>query len=224
LSSGGRFGYDRATSNPGKTVKQKALLAAGIIVLVLAMAWVRVALDGRAARGHADQLLAAGKADVAVGFYDRALHMYWPGSPDVARAVAALTELAEQREATGDLEGAVHAWRVLRSGLYAARGLYLPYADVVAQSEDRIAALVGRQLATPGAAEDHLAKLRKSQDPNRGWSLLAILGFAAWVGGAIGFLWRGMTPQGKLVRAAAIPWAGVFFGGYLMWLVGLYLA
>ena len=146
---------------------RKIIVAIALVALVLSMAWVRVAIDGHRARGQGDELLDAGRADEAVGYYDRALHMYWPGSPDVAHAVARLAELAAERETGDDLDGAVHVWRVLRSGLYAARGLYQPYPEVIGHAEQRLAILVARQAENPLAAEAHLKKLQESKDPHK---------------------------------------------------------
>lgn len=203
---------------------RKAVWAIAIIVVILVMAWGRVFISGHRARMEADHLMSERLADQAVGFYDRALHMYWPGSPDVARAAVQLKNIALAAEAEGDLEGALHAWRVLRSGLYAARGLYQPYADVVKQSEEKIAALVARQSDDPQMREKHLALLQKSDDPARGWSMLALLGFALWVGSAIAFIWRALTPDGKLLSRPALVWGALFAVGYAVWLIGLALA
>jgi hypothetical protein len=218
------LGYDRATLSEEACMARRIALVLVVVAVVLVMAWFRVMMDGRTARQRADQLLAQGKADEAIGFYDRALHMYWPGSPAVARAVDALTTLAAQREASGDREGALHAWRVLRSGLYAARGLYLPYPQVVAQTEARIAELTAQKLNDPAEQERQLRFLQQSHDPHRGWSMLALAGFALWVGAAVGFIWRAMTPQGRLVVKPALRWAALFVAGYGLWLTGLYLA
>lgn len=195
-----------------------------IVFIVLLMAWARVAIGGHRARVAADRLLAQGQTDEAVGYFDRTLHMYYPGSPDVARAVATLTQMAERHAAQNDPDAALHVWRVLRSGLYASRGLYQPYAEVIGQTEQHIAALVALQAQDESEAARHLARLRENQDPKRGWSLLALLGFALWVGAAIAFLWRALTPDGKLLTRPAMVWSLVFVAGYALWLAGLALA
>jgi len=205
-------------------VARKAIFVAAVVVLIVLMAGVRVVISGHAARRTADRLLAEGNEDTAVGFYDRTLHMYWPGSPDVEAAVSHLSAMAGRRETAGDQEGALHIWRVLRSGLYAARGLYQPYKETIRHAEERIAALVALQKGDPTEQARHLEILQRSHDPRRSWSMLALLGFAVWLGGAVGFIWRGLSPKGKLHARPAAVWAAVFAGGYVLWLVGLYLA
>jgi len=205
-------------------VRKKIALCLAVIVVILLASWVRVSVDGRQARRQADRLLASGNPDEAVGFYDRTLHMYWPGSPDVARAVEALSALAGEREAGGDAEGALYAWRVLRSGLYAARGLYQPYSETIALSETHIAGLMARREGDDESREKYLALLRENRDPNRFWSMLALLGFAVWVIGVLGVIWKGLTPEGKWIGRAALLWSGVFLIGFTVWILGLYLA
>lgn len=205
-------------------MRKKIALCLAVIVVILLASWVRVSVDGRQARRQADRLLASGNPDEAVGFYDRTLHMYWPGSPDVARAVEALSALAGEREAGGDAEGALYAWRVLRSGLYAARGLYQPYSETIALSETHIAGLMARREGDDESREKYLALLRENRDPNRFWSMLALLGFAVWVIGVLGVIWKGLTPEGKWIGRAALLWSGVFLIGFTVWILGLYLA
>lgn len=203
---------------------RKIAWVAIIGLMALFMAWTRVYLDGRKAYYQAEELARAGRVDEAIGFYDRALHMYWPGSPHTAAAARALTQIASEREAGGDREGAVHAWRVLRSGLYASRGLYQPYPQTIEQSELHIASLVALQAGDDTQREKHLALLQKNDDPSRGWSLLALLGFALWVGAAVGFIWRAVAPEGKIKARPAFAWGALFAAGYGLWLIGLYLA
>jgi len=203
---------------------RKALWIVLLTLVVLAMAWLRVCVAGRQARAQADRLMTDQKVDEAIGFYDRTLHMYWPGSPDVAWAARQLTRIAEGREQSGDLPGAVHAWRILRSGLYAARGLYQPYPETIRHAEERIADLVSRDSGGEAERAKQLALMQKNQDPSRGWSMMALLGFALWVGSAFGFLWRALTPDGRLLTRPALLWSATFIAGYALWLVGLSLA
>ncbi|HPQ69557.1 MAG TPA: hypothetical protein PKW95_10550 [bacterium] len=201
-------------------------IGAGVLIvcIVLFMAWVRVAVGGFRARVMADRLLAQGQTAEAIGYYDRALHMYFPGSIDVAQAVASLQRIADHFAAQNDFEAELHVRRVLRSGLYAARGLYQPYAAEIAASEERIAALVAMQAQDESVAAKHLALLRENHDPQRGWSMLALLGFALWIAAALAFLWRALTPDGKLLTRPAMVWGLVFVAGYALWLAGLSLA
>jgi len=195
-----------------------------LLVVVLLMAWFRVYLFGHQARMQADRLLAAGHVDEAVGFYDRTLHMYWPGSPDVAQAITQLKQIALDAQTQSDTGLALHVWRVIRSGLYASRGLYQPYSETVVEAEEAIATLVSHEAADPQAKARHLALLERSDDPARGWSMLALMGFALWIGAAIAFIWRAMTADGRLLSRPALLWTAVFITGYVLWITGLAFA
>jgi len=195
------------------------ILAAAVVL----MAWLRVFISGHQARQTADRLVDQNRADEAVGYYDRVLHMYWPGSPDVARAVAQLEKIAAHAEQREDLSGAIHAFRILRSGLYASRSLYQPYPEIITMTEQKIVAL-SVKMGNPDPPAQYLALLQKNQDPARSWSMIALLGFALWIGSTLAFLWRAVTPEGRLLPRPALCWGLAFAAGYGLWLAGLALA
>lgn len=83
--------------------------------------------------------------------------------------------------------------------------------------------------ATDEAVDDpgarwHYERLAPVPGPSPFWSVIAILGFATWLGGGLLFSLRGITPDDRLVPRTA-AYAGVLVaGGLVVWLLGLYLA
>ena len=70
----------------------------------------------------------------------------------------------------------------------------------------------------------HLALLARDESPALGWTVLALLGLATWVGGGFLFAWRGVTAEDRLDRRAAALAGGLVAAGLLVWMLGLYRA
>lgn len=79
-------------------------------------------------------------------------------------------------------------------------------------------------LAGDPAARWHYERLAPIPGSSPFWSVIAILGFATWLGGGLLFALRGITPDDRLVPRTA-AYAGVLVAcGLVVWLLGLYLA
>jgi hypothetical protein len=72
--------------------------------------------------------------------------------------------------------------------------------------------------------EVHLGFLLRDEAPSVGWALLALAGFAAWVGGGFWFARRGVTADDRLDRRNAIRAAALVTVGLVAWMLGLYKA
>lgn len=191
----------------------------------------RVFYDGRRALQAGDRVVAADVRE-AIVHWRRAARWYAPGAPHVAGAYDRLENLAVEAEAHGDLITALEAWRAIRSSALATRSFYTPYADRLARANERIAVLMARQEG-PGAdpARDeagraawHKALLDRDEAPSVGWSILALLGFAGWIGGGFRFAWRGLTEEDRLDRRQAALSGVMIAVGLLVWMVSLYNA
>jgi hypothetical protein len=205
----------------------------GLALLVcLGVVLTRAFVDGRAALAAGD---AAVTKDVreAIADWRRAARWYVPGAPHVSGAYDRLEMLATQAEQANDLDTALEAWRAIRSSSLATRSFYTPYADRLARANEKIAALMAQQevrAAPPGTKDAserqawHLALLQKDEAPSVAWSILALLGFATWIGGGFLFAWRGLTADDKLdARKAGL--AGILVAvGLLVWMISLYRA
>jgi hypothetical protein len=213
--------------------RRRIAIAAAVVALALGVVATRAVWQGRAALERGDRALEAGDAAAAIKWWRRAARWYVPLAPHVASAYARLEELAGQAEAAGDRTTALAAWQGVRSSILATRGLYLPFEDHLAPANQRIATLMaawegelGQTGSVPAAerASRHLALLQHDPAPAVGWTLVALAGFALWLGGAGLFAWRAVDPTDRLVRRTAALSGLMVAAGLVVWLVGLYRA
>ena len=213
-------------------MKRRALVIAIVVLGAVGAIATRVFVDGRAALAEGDAAIAKGDLPTAVARWRRAARWYAPLAPHVEGAYQRLTGLAEEAEARNDVGNALEAWRAVRSSILATRWLVTPRAALLARANGRIAALMAKTegaSADPGKTEPeraawHLALLSKDEAPSVGWTLLALLGLATWLGGGAHLAWRGFTADDRLDPRHAVR-AGLFvLVGLVAWAAGLYLA
>ncbi|MFW5925525.1 MAG: hypothetical protein ACOC9O_00055 [Myxococcota bacterium] len=219
------------TGSRGRWVRRAAqwLGMAGVVVAVLL---VRVVVASQHELEQAAELQREGDVDAAIVHLRRAARWYAPGNPYVTDALEALATVARQAERQGDRERALFAWRSVRAAILSTRSFYVPHAERLARADTRIAELMASLDPPPidagkSRAElkaEHLALLRSVDRPHVGWTLLLLLGFAAWVGGAFTFAVRAIDEEDRIVRAQALRWGGVIGLGLVLWLVGMTFA
>lgn len=208
-----------------------ALLAlAGIVVV----AGLRMYLDARDALVRAESALRAGDRATAVEHYGYAMRAYTPlaGAPQLA--AEALWDIADEATGSGDRALALMALRRLRGGILSTRGLFCPFCDLRDPVDQKLAVHIAAEQLELGQptirgrdrqtlVADHLALLRLDPMPHPGWSLLAVFGFFAWVGGGFLLAFRGLDVDLRRTRAfpALLGLTAVGFGG---WILGLMLA
>jgi hypothetical protein len=212
----------------------KRTLAIGAIVagLCLGVVVTRAVWEGRAALRAGDAALADGDPHEAVAWYRRAARWYVPLAPHVGDAYDRLEDLAEAAEGSGDVELALAAWRAVRGSILATRSVYTPHADRLDPANQRIAALMARvegPQADPGKSEAqrrdwHYALLARDEAPSVPWSIVALLGFAMWLGGGVLFAARGVTAEDALAARPAALAAALVAVGLVVWMLGLYNA
>jgi hypothetical protein len=203
-----------------------------VVAVCLGVVVTRAIWQGRSALARGDVAAAAGRHREAIEEWGRAARWYLPGAPHVGRAYDRLEALARAAEARGERDIALAAWRRVRGSILATRSFYTPHAARLAPANRRIAALMAAvegAAADPGRSEAeraawHLQLLDRSPGPSVGWSLLALVGFALWLGGAVLFALRGLPSDDRLDPAKA-AWAGAMVAvGLVVWLLGLYNA
>lgn len=221
-------------------MKRRLILIGLVVGGLLSVVLGRVVLSSRAAyqEGHAAERRALAATDPAqrnraledaVVRYRRAARWYAPGNGYVGRSLEALGRIARLAEKHGDRRLALMAYRAVRRAILGARSFYTPHQDHLVPANRNIARLSALEQGGLTAGADqlarheawHLAQLRRTHAPSVGWSLLAVLGFFTWVGGAFVFIYRAITPEDKLVNRQALLWGGVIFAGLLLWLGGL---
>lgn len=197
---------------------------AGVILAVLA---VRVVSGSRHELQRGTQLLARGDEDAAILALRRAARLYAPGNPYSAEALERLLALGRAAEARGDLPAALAAYRAVRGAILGARGLTLPHRDVLAQADERIAALTVTAAGARGAGrtvEALRAQLEAPPGPRPGWTLLLLAGWLAWVAGAFAFAQRALDEEGRLLPRSARLWGTVLVVGFGSFVLGMALA
>jgi hypothetical protein len=201
-------------------------VAVGLGVIVTRVFW-----DGRQALRAGDAAMQKQDTTEALVKWRRAARWYAPGAPHVEAAYARMEELARAADARGDDALALEAWRGIRSSSLATRSFYTPYADKLAAANRRIAELMAKQEVAADKGKDlaerralHLGFLERDDAPSTGWAALALVGFAAWVGGGFWFAARGVTADDRLDRRNALRAAALVTVGLVLWMLGLYKA
>ena len=178
---------------------RRAVRIAVVVLVALGAICARVALSGQAAleRGRAN--LQAGDAELAGLDLREAIGWTLPGwAPWRGEAIALLWDLQGQQAARGEVPEAVATLTALRAGLYASRSLLVDddaeharvdaaLAPLMARWEELAASAEGRRV--PGSAEEReihfAATLARDRLPDARLGILAVIGFALWVGATL---------------------------------------
>jgi hypothetical protein len=207
------------------------LWTAGLAVALCVLVG-RVAVDGGAALRAGESAQARGERGEAVRHYLDAARLYLPGSGTVGRALDHLEAMARTAEAANDPQGARAALEAIRAALLGTRSLYTPYASRLPDVERRLAGLYAQledPRVDPGASLEartawHASRLARHPGPTVGYVLLALFGLALWLGGAVGFMRRGLDAGLRLRRGPALAAGIIFVVGFALFVTGLRLA
>jgi hypothetical protein len=212
--------------------KRTLLLWAGGVLIALAVLVGRVAVDARAALQAGEAAERRGDRPEAIRQYLEAARLYLPGSSAVGRALDHLERLARNAEAEDHPALARAPLEAIRAALLGTRSLYTPYASRLPDVERRLAAIYARvedPAVDPGASLEaraawHASRLARHPGPTLGYVLLALFGLALWLGGAVGFIRRGLDAGLRLRRGPALAAGIVFAVGFALFVTGLRLA
>lgn len=208
----------------------RAWVLLGLIALALVAG--RVLLDSRAALRAGEAALAAGETRTAIRHLHHAVRMYVPGSPYVGSALGQLGTLADRAAADNEVETERAALEAIRSGLLGARSFYTPFAGHLAASDERLATLYARiedpAVAGGASVEErrrwHRERLARRPGASVPASVMALGGFAIWLGAAVLFIRRGLDRSLSVRRSWALGCGLAFVGGFGLFLAGLRLA
>ena len=237
----GMDGDGEARTEPRRqALRRKIAAILGIAGLCLGVVVTRAVWEGRGALADGDAAFERGDYREAVARWRRAARWYVPLAPHVTSAYQRLEDLAEQAEGRDDIDTALLAWRGVRGSILSTRSFYTPHSERLSPANRRIAALMARQEAAdpsaPGATSTadgtvavgseawHYALLERDDSPSVWWSIIALLGFAMWIAGALLFALRGVTADDRLVPRMAAYAGMLIVSGLLVWMTGLYLA
>lgn len=210
-----------------------ALRGAALALLCLAMLTARVVLSSRALLARGEAALSAGRSDEAVRTLGRAARLHAPLSPYAERARQALLSLGAAAEGRGDGALALLAYRELRSAILATRSVYTPAPALLSRANERIAALMAAaEAADPELSREplperqafHARALARDELPRTGWTLVALLGAALFIGGGFALALRGVGEDGRLLRRPAAKLLALSLLGLGVMVLGLFLA
>lgn len=201
--------------------------------MVLATIWLRAYLSGREELRIGLAAERAGDVEKALLHYQFAMRWYTPLADAPQQAAESLWTIALQAEARGDRATALTAHRDLRGAIYATRSLYDPFGHRLNAVNRRLARLTAEQQLSQASARgrnletleaDHLRLLELDPTPAPGWSLVVVLGFLGWVGGAFALIARGFGPDIRVRPKPFMRWASVTAICFAAWVVGLIYA
>lgn len=206
-------------------MRGKILVSAIVLGVCLGVVVTRAVWEGRGALHDGDGAFEEGDNQEAIRWWRRAARWYVPLAPHVGDAYDRLESLARQAETRGDRATALAAWQGVRGSILATRSFYTPHEDRLEPANRRIAALLAAGDRPDAGGESwHYDLLARDEAPSVAWSLVALLGFATWIGGAVLFAWRGMTAEDRLVARTAATAAVLVALGLVIWLLGLHNA
>ena len=200
-----------------------------VLLLLFALVYGKVAWTGWDEFREGEAASAAGDTRAAALHWERALQLYIPWGGASERAAGELLSLGERLEREGNAAGALEACQMVRSGLYGARSFYTPHREWIALCDERIARL--RALIPPETEQergqsveqryrDALAALSPPSRPHLLGSIAAVFGLVGWVGGTVGWIWKGLDGRPGRGRRTLL-WGGITLAFYLCWLIGL---
>ncbi len=222
------------------------MLYALCVLAALSVVVGRLLIDGRAALRAGDAAFASGDRALAVRHYLDAARLYVPGSASVRAALDRLDRVASAAEsAAGSGDGAAadagaieqlvlarRAREAIRAGILGTRSFYTPFAERLTDSDAKLARLYARTedaRVDPGASIDarttwHVARLARRPGPAILFVLMALGGFALWLGAAVAFFTRGLDRALRLRQGPAALAGTAFVVGFALFVVGLRLA
>lgn len=197
-------------------VARGALQAVALLAILLAIVAVRVVWSSRGEWRAAQ----AATGDDEIMHLGRAARLYAPGNPYSRRAVDKLATIGRD-----DPARALPAWRELRSAILATRSFYTPHRALLDEANARIADLMADAEGPPHARDRarawHAARLAQDEAPSVAWTLVALVGLAAWIGCALGLCLHGVGDDDRLRSRIALAWAAGVACGLALFFLGL---
>ena len=183
--------------------------AIGIVALV----WVRMAVDSHAACQQARALAAAQDTDGEIRSLRHAIESWAPAGTCAPQAADRLTAIADAAEAAGNVDTALYALRTQRTALLSIRHLWVPQGHRLALLHPRIGRLMALQSGGPPDVQEANANRYSQQldgwrerGPRMPLALGASLSFMGWLATLVMAATRGFHADGR-VRSTAWRWA-----------------
>jgi len=199
-------------------------VAGGILLglaAFLAIATVRVLLDGRRHFAEAEDQARRGARETALSCYEDAARSYLPGSPYPAMALHRMSLMARAAEMRGDPHVAIEIWEKVRRSVLATRHVFVPNEPSLERAERAIVRLrsADRTVAARAAGDS----ISRPDDPSIPASILLLLGLVLWIAGAAIVTLEPAAGDRSRARVRSIGWAACL-GGLALWVMMSWLA
>lgn len=207
----------------------RGVAIAGAVLLAIAG---RVVVGSAMELDRGDVAMAGGDAEGARMHWRRSAAWYAPGNPYDEQALDRLESMAVEAEQAGAIDDAVLAWRAMRSAIIGARGLTTPHAERLGRARTKIATLMLQQEQAPmdsGLSDSELrdhyaAMLAEPSGAAPAGALLALFGFALWIGAAFRMSHRAFDEEDRFDRRVGLAHLGAIALGLALFALGLTLA
>lgn len=187
----------------------RLVLLVGLAVVPLV---VRVACEASGELDAASVAREAGDVDGEILHLGRALRWRLPLATHDERAIDRLLEIAEH-----DPAWSLPAYREIRSALLGSRALDVPHADVLADVDGRIAAVMADGDA--GAMATRRAELDVASTQSRLGPGLAAAAWLGWVWAAAHMLRHGIDARGRPIRGVGTRAGLLALGMLVAWMI-----
>ncbi len=203
------------------------------VLVVLGGLAVRLALDAERHLTAGREAQAAAQSEEAQDHLQWAMRAQLPGLSAPLEAADLLEGIAREALARGDDPTALRALRRLRGGILGTRHLWSPFGDRLERTNRELAAVTARTQVAEGFAggksvealtEEHLRLLQLEPTPTLVASLAVTLGFFGWIGGAFGFIFRGLDRDLRWVPKVGPRWGLFTVACFALWIAGLCIA
>lgn len=121
---------------------RKLAKIAGIVGIIILMVFLRVFIQQYREFKKGEDAFNARDYKNASTHYETAIHMYTPKSPFIDKSINRMLDIANDFEKKNEYRWALITYENLRSSLYSVKSFYLPYPEVIALCDSKIAELV----------------------------------------------------------------------------------
>src|SRR5579883_2843132 len=189
---------------------------------------LRVGISGRSCHQKAQAELAAGHIDEGIFWLGRSARWYLPFAPWVSTSLAELDQIGQKAIASHDIDVALAAYQEIRGATLGTRSFYTPYTQQLNAANQQIARLMAEKEAPlrpndslQARIDFHTALLAKDEAPKVPFVLIALSGFALWVGAGFFFCFRAVDDNARLLHPQALRSLLAFAIGAALFLIGL---
>ena len=200
------------------------------VAFFVAVAGVRLVLEGRRNIDKARYLLEADDRSAAISAFEDAAKSFFPGSPYPSNAHRELAILAKAAEMRGEKEESIYAWRVVRRSILATRNVYQPNKRRLAEAEKEIERLLSSEMEDDAVAKDDPGRskrparaLSRTEDPDPFVSIALFLGLAVWFIGSVAVCAAPRQQDKTDSNFRRWAWAASL-GGLALWLAMAWIA